>query len=536
MKTLFTGVAALAMTAGFAGAAHADYTLNILHINDVHSRIESITKYDNTCDAKGEEENKCFGGIARVKSMIDQRRDELKAAGKNVLTIDAGDQFQGSLFYSTYKGEAAVEFMNGIGFDVMAVGNHEFDDGPATLSKFVDKAEFPVISGNIDVSKEPLLAGKIKGYIIKEVAGEKIGLVSTLAEDTVETSSPGENVIFNSSEAYLKKAVEELTAQGVNKIIAVTHEGLTKDMDLASKVSGIDMIVGGHSHSLLSNTDEKAEGKYPVLVKNPDGKDVPIVTAYAYTKYVGDIEVTFDDEGNVTSAKGDPILLDASVKPDEGFLKRVVELGAPIQDLKNKVIGSIAADIDGARETCRLMECEMGNLVSDAMLERVKDQGIDIAIQNGGGLRASIKSGEVTMGDVLTVLPFQNTVATFQLKGADVIAALENGLSQVEEVAGRFPQVAGLKYSWDKTKPAGERVVSAEVMKDGAWVALDKEATYGVVSNNYMRSGGDGYKIFKTAGMNAYDYGPNLENVVADYIANHPDYKAYTDGRITEVK
>ena len=536
MKKLLTGVAALALTAGFAGAAHADFSLNILHINDLHSRIESINKYDSTCNAKGEEEGKCFGGIARVKTMIDQRRAELTKEGKNFLTIDAGDEFQGSLFYSTYKGAAAVEFMNGIGFDVMAVGNHEFDDGPKGLADFVDKAEFPVISGNIDVSSEPLLKGKIKGYIIKEVGGEKIGLLSTLAEDTVETSSPGDKVIFSSSEEYMKHAVQELTEQGVNKIIAVTHEGIVKDMDLASKVSGIDMIVGGHSHTLLSNDNKKAADTYPVFVKNPDGKEVPIVTAYAYSKYVGDVEVTWNDNGDIISAKGDPILLDKNVKPDEAFAKRVAELGAPIEELKNKVIGSTGADIDGARDNCRVKECEMGNLVADAMLDRVKDQGISIAIQNGGGLRASIQGGEVTMGDVLTVLPFQNTIATFQLSGADVVAALENGLSQVEEIAGRFPQVAGLKYSWTRSKPAGERVVSVEVMKDGAWAPIDKEAVYGVASNNYMRSGGDGYKIFATNGKNAYDYGPNLENVVADYISSHADYKPYLDGRITEEK
>ena len=536
MKNLLTGVAALALFAGFAGAAHADYTLNILHLNDVHSRIESITKYDNTCDAKGEEEGKCFGGVARVKSEVEKLRGEFAKEGANSLLLHAGDEFQGSLFYSTYKGEAAAEFANAIGYDVMAVGNHEFDDGPKGLADFLDKVDFPIISGNIDVSSEPLLQGKIKGYVIKEVGGEKIGIVSVLAEDTAETSSPGDKVIFSSSEDYLKQAVQELTDQGVNKIIALTHEGLVKDMDLASKVAGVDVIVGGHSHSLLSNTNDRAEGPYPVMVKNPDGKEVPIVTAYAYTKYLGDLAVTFDDDGNVVSAEGEPILLDASVTPDEAVVARVKELAAPIAELKAKVIGSLGADIDGARENCRQKECAMGVLVADAMLERVKDQGVSIAIQNGGGLRASIKGGEVTMGDVLTVLPFQNTLATFELTGADVKAALENGLSQVEETAGRFPQVAGLKYSWSRTKPAGERLVSVEVMQDGAWAPIEDDAVYGVVSNNYMRSGGDGYKVFKTNGKNAYDYGPNLEDVVANYIADHPDFEVELPGRITEVE
>lgn len=176
----------------------------------------------------------------------------------------------------------------------------------------------------------------------------------------------------------------------------------------------------------------------------------------------------------------------------------------------------------------------MGNLVADAMLARVADQGVSIAIQNGGGLRASIDAGEITMGEVLTVLPFQNTLSTFQLKGADVVAALENGVSQIEEVKGRFPQVAGLKYTFDASKPAGERISDVMVVgADGSASPIDAGATYGVVSNNYMRGGGDGYKIFASGGMNAYDYGPDLADVVAEYLAGNQPYKPFLDGRIT---
>jgi len=535
MKKIILGAAALAATTALTAPAFADYSLTILHLNDLHSRIESINKYDSTCNAESEAEGKCFGGIARIKTMLDERRAALGGEGKNVLTVDAGDQFQGSLFYTTYKGDAAVEFMNGMDIDVMAVGNHEFDDGPAALEAFIDKANFPILSGNIEVNGEPALKGKVPGTLIVEKGGEKIGIVSVLAEDTNETSSPGAGVRFIQAEDYLKGAVEGLEAAGINKIVAVTHMGLPRDMEIAAAVPGIDVIVGGHSHTLLSNTQERASGPYPVIVKNPDGQDVPIVQAYAYGKFLGEIHVTWDDDGNVVNAEGEPILLDASVKPDEAFLARVGELGAPIEELKAKVIGATQDVIDGDRGSCRTGECQMGNLVADAMLDRVKDQGIQLAIQNGGGLRASIDAGEVTMGEVLTVLPFQNTLATFQLKGADVIAALENGVSQVEEVKGRFPQVAGLKLSWTRKKPAGEgRILLVEVMEDGNWTAIDPDKVYGVVTNNYMRGGGDGYKVFKSAGMNAYDYGPGLEVVVADYLIENGDYKPYTDGRITE--
>ncbi len=207
-------------------------------------------------------------------------------------------------------------------------------------------------------------------------------------------------------------------------------------------------------------------------------------------------------------------------------------MGAPIEELKQRVVSEAAEAIEGDRSVCRAMECPMGNLVADAMLERVRDQGIQIAIQNGGGLRASIDAGEITMGEVLTVLPFQNTLATFQLTGAGVVEALENGVSQIEEGAGRFPQVAGLKYSFDAAAEPGSRISDVMVDMDGTWQPIDPEATYGVVSNNYMRGGGDGYAVF-TQGMNAYDYGPGLEVVVADYLADNLPYQPYTDGRIT---
>lgn len=536
MKRYLLGASALALTAGFAVPVQADYTLTILHINDLHSRIESINAFDSTCDAETEAAGECFGGIARVKAMIDTRREALRGEDANVLTLDAGDQYQGSLFYTTYKGEEVVEFMNMIGFDAMAVGNHEFDDGPEGLLTLIEGVEFPVISGNTDVSNEPVLAGKLRGALVLEVGGERIGIVSTLAEDTVETSSPGPGVTFLDAEDYLSAAVAALEEAGINKIVALTHMGYKRDQQIAAEVSGIDVIVGGHSHTLFSNTDEDAAAPYPLMVTNPDGQEVPIVQAYAYSKYLGELEVVWDDDGNVISATGDTILLDASVTPDADAQARVAELAAPLEELKAEVIGETTAAIDGSRESCRLMECEMGSLVSDAILDRTAEQGVTIVFQNGGGLRASIDEGEITMGEVLTVLPFQNTLATFEIPGSVVLEALENGLSQVEEVAGRFPQVGGMRYTWDSSAPSGERVVSVEVNEGGEWVPLDPDKTYVAATNNYVRNGGDGYAMFAGDDKNAYDYGPGLEFVLADYIAKQGgSITPYTDGRIVDV-
>ncbi|MRG56478.1 LysM peptidoglycan-binding domain-containing protein [Phyllobacterium sp. SYP-B3895] len=516
-----------------AGAAMADYTLNILHINDQHSRIEPINKYDSTCSAEETAKNECFGGIARVKAKIDERRAALSKDGGNVIVLDAGDEFQGSLFYTTYKGDDTAEFMNQMGFDAMALGNHEFDDKPESLAKFLEKVKFPVISSNTEAAPDSPIAGKFKPYLIKEIGGQKIGIISALTTDTAEISSPGPSVKFANEAETLRKVVDTLKGEGVNKIIALNHDGYLRDKELAAQVDGIDVIVGGHSHTLLSNTDPEAIGPYPTLVKSPSGRDVPIVQAKSYSKYLGELKVTFDDEGNVIKSEGAPILLDSTVTPDPAFVARIKELAQPIEELKSRKVGESTGVIEAAREVCRARECSMGDLVADAMLDRVKGQGVTIAIINGGGLRASIDAGDVTMGEVLTVLPFQNTLATFQLRGSDVVAALENGVSQIDQGAGRFPQVAGLKYTLDVSKPAGSRISDIAVMQGDSFRPLDPGATYGVVSNNYMRAGGDGYKIFSTNAVNAYDYGPGLELVLADYLGQHVPYKPYTDGRIT---
>ena len=174
----------------------------------------------------------------------------------------------------------------------------------------------------------------------------------------------------------------------------------------------------------------------------------------------------------------------------------------------------------------------MGNLVAEAMLDEVADLGVSIAIANSGGLRAAIEAGDVTMGDVLTVLPFQNTLSTFRVTGQTVIDALENGVSQIEEGKGRFPQVAGLRFSFDMSIAPNEgRISSVMVKQNGRWQPIDLSKRYYLVSNNYVRGGGDGYRMFADA-RDVYDFGPDLADVVACYLADQPDYMPFTDGRI----
>ena len=519
MNTKIFCAAGLLALAG--GMASADYRLTVLHTNDFHARFEPISRFDSGCSPEDNDEGKCFGGSARLVTAI----AAAKARSDNYILVDGGDQFQGSLFYTYYKGKAAAELMNQMEYDAMAVGNHEFDDGPEVLRAFVDSVNFPVLMANANIENEPSLVGAVSPSVILERAGERLGLIGLTPEDNDELASPGPNVQFSDPVEAVRVETERLEAMGINKIIVLSHSGLSVDLRIAEAVPQVDVIVGGHDNTLLSNTQERADGPYPLMVGN-----TAIVQAYAYAKFLGELNITFDGDGNIVEAVGEPILLDASVPENEDTKMRISELAKPLDEIRNKVVAEAGAFIEGDRSVCRVQECPMGNLVADSMLDRVRDQGIQIAIANAGGIRASIDKGEVTMGQVLTILPFQNTLSTFHIKGQIIIDALENGVSQVEDVKGRFPQVAGLSFTWDPTVGPNEGRIQ-EVLVGG--VAIDPDAVYGVVSNNYVRNGGDGYRMFTTDAMDVYDYGPDLADVLAEYMAAHGPVMPYVEGRIS---
>ncbi|GAB4538412.1 MAG: 5'-nucleotidase C-terminal domain-containing protein [Anaerolineae bacterium] len=532
--TLIILAALLLSVAPVAGAQAGQFTLTVLHTNDVHARILQFNAFGSACSDEDAAEGKCFGGVARRATKINEIRDE----GGNVILVDAGDQFQGTLFYNQYKGEEAQRFMNALGYDAMTLGNHEFDDGPGVLGSFIRGANFPVVSANLDVSNEPELAGLIEPYTVLEVGGEQIGIIGYITEDTAILSSPGPNVVFKNIEESVAAAVAELEAMGVNKIVALSHAGFGRDREVAAAVDGLDVIVAGHTNTYLSNTDEEAEGPYPVVVNSPSGDPVLIVSDFTWGKYLGRLDVTFDEEGVPVAWEGNPITLDASVPEDPEVLAQAQALNEPLEELRNQIVGTAAVDLNGERASCRFEECNMGNLITDAILWKTAAEGTQIAFQNGGGIRASIAAGEVSLGDVLEVLPFGNTIATFKLTGADVWAALENGVSRAEnpenEGTGRFAQVAGLRYTWNPDLPAGSRIVSVEVQNpDGTYAPLDLNAVYKVAANNFMRGGGDGYSMFAENAIDPYDYGPTLADAVAEYIAVQSPVTAAVEGRIT---
>ncbi len=527
-----TGAGVFSMTSARAGTGSR---LHILHINDMHSRVEHVATTDGTCGGRALEEGNCFGGAARLATAIRQRRDELADTGVPVITLDAGDQSQGTLFYTTYGGKAEVEMMNMIGFDAMTLGNHEFNRGPDSLAEMLATADFPIVSGNTRVSGNHPLAGLIRDHLIVEHGDLKIGILGVTTPDTVFLSSPGEAVSFDDPAEHLNAAAARLKADGVHNIVVLSHLGFVQDQALAAAVDGISLIVGGHSHTLLSNTVEGAPS-YATMVASPSGRAVPIVQAYAFSRYLGDLAVEFDEVGAVVSASGDTIeLAMAAFDEAEDVAARVAALAGPIATLRATPVADLSADIDGSRESCRAMECEMGNTVADAMVARMAPAGVTIAIANGGGLRASLAAGTVTLGDVLTVLPFQNTLYTLELPGAAIVAALEHGVNGIEEGQGRFPQVSGLRFSLDPSVAPNEgRVSAVEARSAEGWAPIDASATYTIVTNNFMARGGDGYAMFPAQGRNGYDTAIDLADALAEYLSENAPFAPELDGRIAQ--
>jgi 5'-nucleotidase / UDP-sugar diphosphatase len=522
---------ALALLAAAPVLAGPDYALTILHTNDFHAHLAPFDGLGVTCDQAKDQAGQCQGGVARLAAAIARER----AKDGPSLLLDAGDQFQGSLYYSKFKGEPLAAFMNRLGYDAMTVGNHEFDDGPAVLAAFLKALKFPVVAANLDVAASPELRGLIAPLTIREVAGRKIGIVGVAQYKTPEMASPGPNVIFEKTVPAVTKAVAELKAKGVNIIVVLSHAGFETDKKLAVAVPDIDIIVGGHSHVLLGNGYPEAVGPSPLVVPHPGGGPTLIVTAGYWGRYLGVLHATFDAAGRVTRYEGNPERLDASVPEDPDTLAALEAYAKPLEEMRTMVLGQAETAMDAA--VCRREECLPGDLLAAAMLATGKKSGAVAALVNGGSIRAGLPAGNVTMGDVLTAYPFPVTLVVVTLTGDELSDILEHSLDRVDQGkgSGRFLQVEGLRYAFDPARPEGSRLTAVQVADTGGWFnPIEDGATYRVAITSFLWKGGDGLG-FAGKGRGATDTGLTIPDLVTEYIRGHSPLTPALDGRIQRV-
>lgn len=402
------------------------------------------------------------------------------------------------------------------------LGNHEFDLGAQGVHDFISGVKFPVVAANLDFSQQDIFNGTtVPKSVVLGVAGHKIGVIGYLTPATKEISLTQEVVLTDEIQA-VKEESEKLDAQGVKIIIALGHSGFQKDKELARKVPLVDLVIGGHTNTFLWNGDapstEVPEGPYPYVVTQTSGKEVPVVQAYAYTKYIGRLNVTFDASGDLIAHSGQPLLLDDTTPQDTEALETLEIYRPAVEALDTQVIGKSRVFLDGDAKSCRFEECNFGNLITDAFVAyRATVAGstywtdAPIALFNGGAVRGSINAtefgGNITRGELLGVLPFGNQVITLSLNGSDLIKTLELAArSDGETSHGEFLQVSGLKVVYDYDKPSMSRVVSVKARCAECTVPSYSEvvenATYRLVTTGFLTGGGDGHYVLQYSGFN----------------------------------
>ena len=500
-----------------AGAANWDDDLTghivILHTNDVHGAIDN------------------YASVAALK-------DAYEAAGAQVLLMDAGDFSQGSTSVNVSEGATAVELMNMAGYDVATTGNHEFDFGYANLKTLMEQAEFPILAANAFTAEGELAMDEANHTF--QLGDVTVGVFGLATPETATKAHPAklEGVTFLAEDelfACAQEQVDELTAAGCDYIICLGHLGIdaestgNRSIDLLENVTGIDVFIDGHSHSTQSDIAEETNGTGMV-------GDTVLTSTGTKLESVGVVDIAADGTIDASTLSMEELNATEGFTPDQDIATRVSEINAQIEEDMGQVIGTSEVDLDGVRENVRASETNLGDLITDAMLWQAgqDNEEVDAAITNGGGIRASIAAGDITKKSVNDVLPFGNTLYVVELTGAELLEALEASTYCTPEPVGAFPQVAGIEFTintgaaydagenYPGTTYAEPASINRVTILTVGGQAFDADATYTIVTNDFLAAGGDTYYAFSAA-ESGYDTGISLDQVVMDYITEELD-------------
>jgi len=539
--SLFSTVSLEAKTVkkGNEGISANMFELNVAHINDHHSHLEEEKM---PLKLNGQTVTATIGGLPRVAQEI----KDFRKNNKNTLILHAGDAVTGTLYYTLFEGKADAQLMNAINFDAFTLGNHEFDDGNKFLKSFLDALTIPVISANVVPDKGSILEGKWKPYIIKNIGGQKVGIIGIdVVKKTKESSSPGDDIKFTDEVETARKYAKELQDQGINKIILLSHAGYEKNVEIGEKVDGIDLIISGDTHYLLGKEFEQfglvpEKADYPKKVNSPNGNPVYIAEAWNYSYLLGEMKAKFDKNGVIKELIPAPKVLIGDtfeIKNSEG---KAVQLGEKekstiLNSIKNnKNIKVVKNDpvtqklLDryqkektelGKRSVGKITEEILGGsdnrvpgphnkdgsfattLVAESVLHKLRNMGtgnVDFVIGNAGNVRITLNPGNFTYDQAYSLLPFtSNTVFITDITGAEVKQVLEDAIDYVLNggSTGAFPYGAGIRYEATKEGKLGTRVKKIEVFdfKANKWVPIDSKKSYILAVNSYIAQGKDGY-------------------------------------------
>uniref|UniRef100_A0A1L8EEN9 5'-nucleotidase n=2 Tax=Haematobia irritans TaxID=7368 RepID=A0A1L8EEN9_HAEIR len=511
----------------------------ILHNNDMHARFEQTSVDSGKCTDEMANTNKCYGGFARVAHEVRKYREEAQNGGTPVLYLNAGDTYTGTAWFYIFKDNITAAFLNVLQPDAISLGNHEFDEDVEGLIPFLEKAEFPVLAANLDLSNQPELraAKSLHNSTVLDVNGVKIGVIGYITPET-QNLTKAKDVRFNDEVESINQESARLKAEGINIIIALGHSGYMRDQEIAALCPDVDLVIGGHTNTFLYNGEqpdaERIDGPYPTVVNQTSGKQVPVVQAYAYTKYLGKLHVQFDKDGNLIEFDGTPILLNAEV-PRESDVLALLEVYRPnVTALEGDIVGHTKVHLEGRAEICRAQECNLGNLVADSMIHArvLEDLGgtfwtdAAVAFIQGGGIRNSIEKrsdGTILAADAIGVLPFSNDLYVTRISGKTMKQALEHSATMHErDSSGGFLQMSGVHVTYDYNKPAGSRVISTQVLCAACNVPtyepLEETKMYNVIIPFFLLDGGDGHTFKEVDGPEPQRLAKTDSEAFQDYL------------------
>ena len=556
LRLVLTALIFIAPLSAWAGTP---LELTIIHVNDTHSHLEGVS---TSLKLEGEKTYLSLGGMARLSTLL----QEVRARSNNTLFLHAGDAVQGTLYFTKFHGKLEMMTLNALGCDAMVLGNHEFDRGPAGAAAIVGWAHFPMLAANMDCAAEPVLKGKTLPYVVKEVAGQNVGIVGIITPEVKVISNVGPNLGFAPASQTARRVIAQLQARGVDKIILLTHQGYDEDLALAKEVAGIDVIVGGHSHTLLGDAQSmgrlglEPQGAYPTRVNGPGGRPVYVVQAWQWGQVAGLLDLSFDQEGVVTHAEGRALLvmgdnfrrkgaggkkaaLDGQARqelmaklaanPSARVLpydKQIVKMIAPyrkgLKELRETVVARVDRDLLHTRQPGRHpsgVDLPQGSLlaplIARSMLDKVRSTGMraDLSWQNAGGVRSEIMACDLTVAQIYNCLPFANTLWVVEMSGAELDRAVNQA---VAKGGGAYPYFAGARLVSQGSQTGAGTVLEVRG-GDGAWAPLQPDRTYRVTTSSFVAQGGDGLTEFSEAKGRRYDTGFVDAEVFLEFARQH---------------
>ncbi|MBN2569668.1 MAG: bifunctional metallophosphatase/5'-nucleotidase [Deltaproteobacteria bacterium] len=541
IKVAVTVLSVMLLIATVIAGCRRSVEVAIITTADLQSKV---VPYDTKIKVDGKDQKIAVGGLERISSLAKKIESEVDCS----LFVSTGDDLMGA-FYDKFKGIPEIKAMNMAGYDVVTPGNHEFDLGVDLYVNAIKNARFDIVSSNL-IIRNKALSQLIKPYITKEIKGLKIGVFGLMTPELSEVSSVEEEISVDKDVVKIaKEMVNTLKQKGATMIVALTHIGTPLDRELAKKVEGIHVIVGGHSHEYVYE-----------IVEGPNKWKTVIIQDGACGEKMGVLRFNFN--GVVNNPRWQTVVLDKSVGKDEKIDKFLAVYIDEYNKNLEKPVGVSLTDLDARKDTVRRKESILGNLITDSWIHWFKTKGkhIDVALINGGALRGDrvYSAGPVTLKDLREIYPFGDMVMEATLTGAELLQVLEISASSIrvkgDECSGDnraqeggFLQLSRVRLDIDTTnKPfcavydgrdvkrilsKGERIVKAEILENGVWKPIDRNKEYTVLINSWLANGGDGYYIFRGI-ENKKDTTFSVADLLFLYIKNNSPIDPKLEGRI----